>query len=122
MTPQQPELRRSGHNAITSDAPPPRVPPPTGPDPEDAGKRAPKANRPGNRPKHEQDKPNPERVASKLRTRPWDKVQADESAALPKPLRYVAYGVGAVVGTGAKLAEEAWGAGGRLVRRVRGKR
>jgi hypothetical protein len=103
MTPQQPELR-SGH-------------------PEDAGQRGPvpEANQPGHHPEREQDKPNPERVASKLRTRPWDQIHADESKALPKPLRTVAYGVGMAVGVGAKLAEEAWDVGGRLVRRVRGK-
>ena len=105
MTTPQRDIRQGGPEVFTTDTP----------------TSVPEENRPGHHPAHEQDKPNPERVASKLRTRPWDQIRADESNPLPRPLRTVAYGVGAAIGVGAKVVEEAWEVGGRLVRRVRGK-
>ena len=124
MPAQQPEVRRSNRSAATPDAPPSRVSPSGGPDTEDAGKRraVPKDNRPGNKPKRDQDKPNPERVATDLRTRPLDNQDAEEARGLPQPFRTVAYGAGVVLGTGVKLAEVGWNTAGRAVRRVRGRR
>jgi hypothetical protein len=111
MTPQQPELRRSGRSAVMPDAPPPDRP-----DPEQPEKRGPipAANRPGHHPAREQDKPQPERVASTLHTRPADQLAARRDAAerktLPEPLRKLAFGIGAAAGLGATLAETAWDA------------
>jgi hypothetical protein len=90
----------------------------------DTGQRrrsAPKTS-PANRPTRAQDKASPPRAATpSVRTLPRDTHEADERS-LPQPFHALAFGVGAVIGTTTKLAEEAWHAGGRLLDRVRGDR
>jgi len=63
-------------------------------------RRVPKDNRPGNRPKQAQKTPKPARAAATPNT--------EQRKPLPQPLRAVAYGVGFVLGTGARIAEKAW--------------